>query len=169
MQLKLQRLEQQHALEKERTRIARDMHDEIGARLTQISFLGSLAKRRLNNPSEAEKQIDTISQTARELVSVLDEIVWTVDPRKDTLDNLATFLCRYASSFFQDSPVICEFDLPEEMPNCRLETDVRHNIFLAVKEALNNVLKHSGAERVVLQMRLNKRRLEIIISDNGKG
>ncbi|MDB6028834.1 MAG: putative two-component system sensor kinase [Verrucomicrobiales bacterium] len=169
MERKLVLLEQQHALEKERTRIARDMHDEIGARLTQISLLGGLAKRHVNNPSEVQKHIETIGQTARDVVSALDQIVWTMDPRKDTLENFATFLCRYASSFFQDSAIICEFDLPPDMPHCRLETDVRHNLVLAVKEALTNVLKHSGGDHVILQMRVETKRLEIIVSDNGRG
>jgi signal transduction histidine kinase len=169
MARKLERLEQQHAIEKERSRIARDMHDELGAKLTRISFQGASAKRRLADPAEAELQIEGISRTARELVSSLDEIVWAVDPENDSLDSLANYVSRYASEFFDDSSVECHLRIPGELPASRLATDVRHNVFLSVKEALNNVLKHSGATRVEVELRASGREVELIITDNGVG
>ena len=169
MQRKLERLEQQHAVEKERSRIARDMHDELGAKLTRISFQGASAKRHLANPVEVEQQIEKMSRTARELVLSLDEIVWAVDPENDSLDNLANYICRHASEFFENSSIICQFVIPSELPNRRLATDVRHNVFLAVKEALNNVLKHSEATRVEITIAADPKLFKIIISDNGCG
>jgi ligand-binding sensor domain-containing protein/signal transduction histidine kinase len=169
LQRELRRLEQQHAIEQERTRIARDMHDEIGANLTRISFLGALAKRKLDAPDEVEKQIDKMSQTAREMIGALDEIVWAVNPANDTLDHLATYLCRYAAEFFENSPIVCQFDIPAQLPHSRLSTDVRHNVFLAVKEALNNALKHSGATTLRLRISARPDACEIVISDNGRG
>jgi signal transduction histidine kinase len=169
VQRELKRLEQQHAIEQERTRIARDMHDEIGAKLTKISFLGALAKRKLAVPGEAEKQIDKMSQTAREMIGALDEIVWAVNPANDTLDHLATYLCRYAAEFFENSPVLCQFDIPPQLPHHRLSTDVRHNVFLAVKEALNNALKHAGATNLRLQISVPADVCQIVIADNGRG
>ncbi len=165
----LRRLEQQHAVEKERMRIARDMHDEIGANLTRISFLGALAKRKLDAPEEAGKQIDKMSQTAREMIGALDEIVWAVNPANDTLDHLATYLCRYAAEFFENSPIVCQFDIPAQLPHHRLSTDVRHNVFLAVKEALNNALKHANATSLRLQISAQAEVCEIVVWDNGRG
>ncbi|MEO7299682.1 MAG: two-component regulator propeller domain-containing protein [Verrucomicrobiota bacterium] len=169
LQRKLERLEQQHAIEKERSRIARDMHDELGAKLTRISFQGASAQRRLTNPVEVGQQIEKMSQTARELVLSLDEIVWAVDPENDSLENLANYICRHASEFFENSPVACEFVIPAKLPDCRLATDVRHNVFLAVKEVLNNVLKHSGAVRVKITISAEVKIFKIIIADNGRG
>jgi signal transduction histidine kinase len=169
MQRKLERLEQQNAIEKERSRIARDMHDELGAKLTRISFQGATASRRLSNPAEAEQHIKQMSKTARELVLSLDQIVWAVDPENDSLENLANYICRYASEFLENSPMRCEFAIPTKLPNCRLSTEVRHNIFLAVKEALNNALKHSGATCVVLSISVRDREFEISVADDGCG
>jgi ligand-binding sensor domain-containing protein/signal transduction histidine kinase len=169
MERKLGRLKQQNAIERERTRIARDMHDEIGSKITRITFLGALAKRKLPIPGEAEKEIDKISQTARTVVSALDEIVWAVDPANDTLENLAAYISRYAAEFFENTPVQCQFEIPAKLPAHRVATDVRHNLFLAEKEALNNVLKHSGATQVGIQISVEQNLFEMLIWDNGHG
>ncbi len=169
MQLKLERLEHQHAVEKERARIARDMHDELGAKLTRISFQGATALRSLEDRSEAERQVGSMAETARELVASLDEIVWAVDPGNDSLENLANYICRYASELCADGPLTCDFIIPAKLPDCRLATDVRHNIFLAVKEALNNALKHSGGTQVQINLSVTADEFEVLIADNGRG
>jgi signal transduction histidine kinase len=166
---RLHQMQQRHAIELERTRIARDMHDELGAKLTRISFQGAMARRRLHDNSEAAGHIEKMAQTARDMVFSLDEIVWAVDPKNDNLDDLATYVCRYAGGFFEDSPIRCKFVIPASLPHCRLSTDVRHNIFLAVKEALTNVLKHSEASRAEIQITTGPDTFEIRISDDGKG
>ncbi len=169
MQRKLERVRQQHAIEQERTRIARDMHDEIGAKLTKISFLSELAKRDLPDPPEAEKQIDQVSDTARELIRALDEIVWAVNPKNDTVENLANYLCRYAGDYFQNTDLQCQFDIPTQVPDCGLSADARHNLFLAAKEAMHNALRHSGATEVRVRIGIQPDRLEVFVSDNGRG
>jgi signal transduction histidine kinase len=169
MQRKLERLERQNAVEKERTRIARDIHDELGAKLTRISFLGTTARRRLANPAETDQQIAKMSEAARELILSLDQIVWAVDPENDSLENLANYVCRYASEFAADSPVQCKLKIPWKLPHYNLSTEVRHNVFLAVKEILNNALKHSGASEIVLAISTRANEFEITISDNGRG
>ncbi|HEY4414203.1 MAG TPA: two-component regulator propeller domain-containing protein, partial [Verrucomicrobiae bacterium] len=112
MHRRMEILERQNAVEKERTRIARDMHDELGAKLTSISFQGAMARRRLDNPVEAEQQIGKMSEMARELILSLDQIVWAVDPKNDTLESLAAYLCRHTSEFLENSPLQCEFQIP---------------------------------------------------------
>lgn len=169
MERKLGLLRQQNAIERERTRIARDMHDEIGSKITRITFLGALAKRKLPVPGEAEKEIDKISQTARMVVSALDEIVWAVDPANDTLENLAAYISRYAAEFFENTPVQCQFEIPAKLPAHGVATDVRHNLFLAEKEALNNILKHSGATQARIQISVEQNLFEMVIWDNGHG
>jgi ligand-binding sensor domain-containing protein/anti-sigma regulatory factor (Ser/Thr protein kinase) len=168
MQRKLERLEQQHALEKERTRIARDIHDELGAKLTRISFQGDTARRGAN-PPETDRHIARMSETARELITSLDQIVWAVDPENDSLENTANYLCRYVSDFSADSPITCKFKIPRQLPDCRLSTDVRHNVFLAVKEAVSNAFKHSGATQIVLSISIRENEFEISLTDNGRG
>ncbi len=169
MQRKLERLQQQNAIEQERARIARDMHDELGAKLTRISYEGAIASRKLSNPAEAAQKIGRMSATARELVLSLDQIVWAVNPENDSLENLANYICRYASGFFSETPIRCEFAIPTELPPHRLSTEVRHNVFLAVKEILNNAAKHSGASQVVLAIEAGPKELQIRVSDDGRG
>jgi signal transduction histidine kinase len=169
MQRKLERLEQQNAIEKERARIARDMHDELGAKLTRISFQGDTARRCSSNSPETVQHITKMSETARELILSLDQIVWAVDPENDSLENLTNYVCRYASEFAADSPVQCKFKIPWKLPHCHLSTDVRHNVFLSVKEALNNAVKHSAATEIVLTISARPDEFEICIADNGQG
>ncbi|HZV35205.1 MAG TPA: two-component regulator propeller domain-containing protein, partial [Verrucomicrobiae bacterium] len=169
MEKELRRLEKQHAIEQERTRIARDMHDEVGARLTQISFLGAMVKRRLLLPPDAGVEIEKMSQTARDVIRAMDEIVWAVNPAYDTLEHLATYLCRNATELFENSPIVCQLKIPDDLPSCRLGTGVRHNILLAAKEAMNNVVKHSGATNVLVEISVKGEKLELAVSDNGRG
>lgn len=208
MQRKLVRLEQQHAIEKERGRIAKDMHDQIGAGLTQIGLLGELARRAQEKtessrsraddapvnppPAAANSQLSTLNSicdTARELAQTLDEIVWMVNPRNDTLNKLAVYLAAYAEEFFQATPVRCRLDIPPRLPAIPLPAEVRHNLFMTVKEALNNIAKHSRATEARLRLNLvdgsgpgaadqtfnrpfstsHPRWLELAIEDNGVG
>ena len=169
LQRQVERLEQQHAIERERARIARDMHDELGAKLTHISFQGASALRSLAEPAAAQQHIGNMAKTARALVGSLDEIVWAVDPENDSLENLANYICRYAGEFFENSPVACEFSIPADLPERRLAADVRHNVFLAVKEALNNVLKHSSATHAHIRLTVGPREFDILIADDGQG
>jgi ligand-binding sensor domain-containing protein/signal transduction histidine kinase len=169
LQRRLERLEYQHAIERERARIARDMHDELGARLTRISFQGATALRSLDDRAEAERQVGSMAETARDLVASLDEIVWAVDPGNDSLENLANYISRYASELCADGPLSCDLVIPAKLPDHKLPTDVRHNIFLAVKESLNNALKHSGGTQVQISVQAGDDELEVVIADNGQG
>jgi signal transduction histidine kinase len=169
MQRRLERLEYQHAIERERARIARDMHDELGAKLTRISFQGATALRSLDDRAEAERQVGSMAETARDLVASLDEIVWAVDPGNDSLENLANYIARYASELCADGPLSCDLIIPAKLPDYKLPTDARHNIFLAVKESLNNALKHSGGTQVQVSLQAGDEEVEVIIADNGRG
>ena len=156
-------------MERERTRIARDMHDEIGSKLTRISFLSELVKETPREAPESEQQITSIAQASRELLATLDELVWAVNPRNDSLEQLAVYFWHYANEYFKMTPVECRLEMAPELPQYLLSSEVRHNLFLAFVEALNNVLKHADASRVEIKMRYQTDIFEITIVDNGRG
>jgi ligand-binding sensor domain-containing protein/signal transduction histidine kinase len=165
----LVRLEQQQSLERERMRIARDMHDEMGSKLTKISFLSEHARMDVKSAGPYAEKIEAIAQTSRDLLKTMDEIVWVVNPRNDTLENLTTYLSGYAVEYFQNTRVECELRLPGEIPHYPLSSDTRHNLFLTFEEALNNVLKHSAATKVKVEMTVNTLEFELKVVDNGRG
>ena len=165
----LARLEQQQLLERERMRIARDMHDEMGSKLTKISFLSEHAQVAVDSASPLGNKLESIAQASRELLKTMDEIVWVVNPRNDTLENLATYLSHYAVEYFQNTNVECELRLPPEIPQHALSSETRHNLFLTFEEALNNVLKHAAASRAKVEMSINALEFELRVTDNGKG
>jgi len=169
LRVTLARLEQQQSLERERMRIARDMHDEIGSKLTKISFLSERIQVDEKNGQPLTQKIDSIAETSRELLKTMDEIVWVVNPRNDTLENLTTYLTHYAVEYFQNTPIECELKLPQEIPHYPLSSETRHNLFLTFEEALNNVLKHSGATKVKVEMIVSAGEFELKVIDNGKG
>ena len=169
LRVRLARLEQQQSLERERMRIARDMHDEMGSKLTKISFLSERAAVDAKSGRPLAEKIDSIAQTSRELLKTMDEIVWVVNPRNDTLENLASYLSHHAMEYFQNTAVECELRLPEDVPHYPLSSEMRHNLFLAFEEALNNVLKHSGATKLKVEMNASTHEFELKVIDNGKG
>ena len=162
-------LEQQHQIEKERTRIARDIHDDLGASLTQIALLSELGQKEQSNLAAVTQHFQRISGTARELVQGMDQIVWAVNPKNDTLDNLANYICHFAENFFQLTPVRCRLDVPANLPACALSAELRHNIFLVVKEALHNVVRHAEATEVWIRLLVQGEIFTVLIEDNGKG
>lgn len=169
LRVTLARLEQQQSLERERMRIARDMHDEIGSKLTKISFLSEHAQVDVKSGEPLARKIDSIAETSRELLKTMDEIVWVVNPRNDTLENLTNYLAHYAVEYFQNTAIECELRLPQETPHYPLSSEMRHNLFLAFEEALNNVLKHSTAKKVKVEMTAPGTEFELKVSDDGKG
>jgi signal transduction histidine kinase len=169
LRLRLARLEQQQSLERERMRIARDMHDEMGSKLTKISFLSEHIQLGAEPPGPLAGKIQSIAQASRELLQTMDEIVWVVNPHNDTLENLVTYLSHYTVEYFQNTSVECEMPLPQDLPHYPLSSEARHNLFLTFQEALNNVLKHSGASKVKVEMAVSPIECEFKIADDGNG
>lgn len=171
---KLEQLERQRALERERARIARDIHDELGASLTRISMLSQSVRHEVRGLSpagltQAAADADQIHGTARELTRAMDEIVWAVNPRHDTLDSLAVYLGRFAQHFLSGAGIRCRLNLPVQLPPMALTAEVRHNVFLAFKEALHNVVKHAHATEVSVSLELRPPGFELRVADNGCG
>jgi ligand-binding sensor domain-containing protein/signal transduction histidine kinase len=166
---RLARLEQQQTLERERMRIARDMHDEIGSKLTKISFLSEHLQMDMESGGQIGDKVQSISRTSQDLLKTMDEIVWVVNPRNDTLENLTAYLSHYAVEYFQNTNIECDLRLSPEIPHYPLSSEARHNLFLTFEEILNNVLKHSGAARVRVDMVVHDHQFEIKVTDDGKG
>ncbi len=169
MRAKLERVERQQAIERERTRIAKDIHDHLGANLTRISLLSQSVHGDLNNPEQAGVQLDRIYDTSRELTRSMDEIVWAVNPKHDTLDSLANYLGNFAQEYLTSINIRCRLDVPLQLPHWPITAELRHNVFLAFKEALHNIVKHSGASRVSVSLTPDAAGFKVIIEDNGKG
>ena len=160
---------QQEALERERARIARDLHDQLGANLTQVSLLGEMAESDKDHPAEVEAHARQISHTALETTRALDEIVWTVNPSNDTLDGLINYVCKYAQEYLALAGLRYRLEVPPQLPNTPISPELRHNVFLAAKECVNNVVKHAHATSAWLRLRLEPDRFVLEIEDNGRG
>jgi signal transduction histidine kinase/ligand-binding sensor domain-containing protein len=168
-QRKLQRQQQAHMVELERARIARDFHDDIGSRLSHVIVLSELVRGEASRPKEVESYAGMISNAARNAVRELGTIIWAANPRNDTLDGLVQYITQYSYDFFQASPISCHLDLPPDVPPVPLTAEVRHNLFMVVKEALHNILKHSRASEARLSLKVGDGVLELRVEDNGCG
>ncbi|MBN2369347.1 MAG: ATP-binding protein [Vicinamibacteria bacterium] len=163
----LDRIERQRAIERDRARIAKDIHDDLGAGLTQITLLSELA--RSEPPHEADACLGQISDTARDLTRAMDEIVWAVNPQKDTLDSLMSYVVRLAQEHLTVAGIQCRLDVPARLPSLPLVSEARYNLFLAVKEALHNVIKHARASEVWLRLLMEPGSFTLVIEDDGQG
>lgn len=166
---RMEQLERQRAIEKERNRIAKDIHDDLGASLTRITLLSQSGRADHDDPQQAAADLDQIYKTARELTRAMDEIVWAVSPQHDTLDSLVAYLGKFAQDFLSVAGIRCRLDVPIELPAWPLTAEVRHNLFLSLKEVLNNVLKHASATEVRVSLNLTEKGFWLLVDDNGKG
>jgi two-component sensor histidine kinase len=159
----------QRFLQVERARIARDIHDDLGAQLTQLLLLGEVAQREQPEGAAARAQFNQICARARELSHAMDEVVWVVNSRRDTLRDFVNYVCKYARIYLDPTPIRCRLDVEPEIPPDAFDLPVRRNLFLAVKEALNNAAKHSGAGELFLRICRKNQKLVVAVEDNGKG
>jgi signal transduction histidine kinase/ligand-binding sensor domain-containing protein len=169
MRRKLERLARDHELERERARIAQDIHDDLGASLTRIVMLSESAAGDWQQPHEAIASLNQIQTTTRELTRAMDEIVWAVNPRHDTLDSLTDYISRFAQDFLGTAQIRCRLAMPLQMPECSVRSEVRHNLFLAFKETLHNAVKHSGANEVRISFQFVPGGFSLVVADNGSG
>lgn len=164
---RLRRLEQEHALEKERMRIARDLHDDLGSALTEM---GMLAERLRSTPTDSlERRLSDFAWRTRRLATDLSGIVWALSPRNSTLDRLADFLRRYTQRLFQGTAITCMTTVAEGIPAAEMSPEKQHHLIAATKEALNNVIRHSEANELKLDVGYDGGRLAVTITDNGRG
>jgi signal transduction histidine kinase len=164
-----QAVEQRRLLEQERARIAQDLHDELGAGLTQISLMGSMAARAGMSSEYARDKAAGVAAKARELVAALDEIVWALNPRHDTAGAVRGYLCDHAEEFLRAAGIGCRLETSASVPELTLNASQRHELFLAFKEVLTNIVKHSGATEVRVGFEATEAELVVRVEDNGKG
>jgi signal transduction histidine kinase/ligand-binding sensor domain-containing protein len=169
LRLKLKILEQQAALEKERARIAKDIHDDLGGSLTQTAVLLDLALQDRSAPDKVGAHVNQAAATLRRVVESVDEIVWAANPRNDTLADLVDYICLFAVQFLEAASIRCRIDSPPSLPDVPLSPEARHNLFLVAKEALNNVVRHARAREVRLRVTVTGNSLRLDISDDGRG
>ena len=156
-------------LQQERARIARDIHDDIGARMTQLVLHGEVAQGGLRDGSETQLHLVQICEEARGLLSTMDEILWAVNPRRDTLRDFAAYVCNYAQEFLKPTQIQCLFELDPEMSAADFNLPLRRSLLMAIKETLNNAVKHSAATELHLKIQWQAQRLIVVVQDNGKG
>jgi signal transduction histidine kinase/ligand-binding sensor domain-containing protein len=169
IQRRLERLEREHAVERERTRIARDLHDDLGASLTQIAMLSHFARSPGAPPEQARDDMDKVGVMARDLTRSLAEIVWAVNPRNDNIDSFVSYATQLAEDSLRAAGIRCLLDTDPEFPEIELNTELRHHLLMIVKEAIHNAIKHSGAETVWLRAHLSDGILRLAIEDDGRG
>jgi len=128
-----------------------------------------MAESDKNIPAEVEEHAQQITQTARETTKALDEIVWAINPSNDTLEGLVNYSGKYAQEYFALAGLRYRVDIPNQLPDVILAPDVRHNVFLAFKESVNNVVKHAQATEVHIHLRLDQSSFAFEIEDNGRG
>lgn len=168
-QRELSKLHQQHALETERARIARDIHDDLGSTLTHISMLSQPVTPDSTSFSDLADNMMRINRAAREMTQAMDEIVWAINPKNDCLDHLVTYLDAYAQAFLASAGIDFRSDYPEQIPEQVLSAQSRHSLFLAFKEALTNAARHAACHTVRVVLSVTDDQLTLSISDDGKG
>ena len=166
---KVERLERQQAVERERIRIARDIHDDLGANLTCITMLSESARTDLNDLWQVAGHLDQIYNTACELTRAMGEVVWAINPRHDTLDSVAAYLEEFGQNMLRTAGIRCKMNMPSQLPARVVTAEVRHNLFLAFKEALHNAIKHAGASEVRICLTVEPAAFTLVVEDNGKG
>lgn len=163
---RVQEKESATALARERERIARDMHDDIGARLTQIALLSDLSREQ---ESDETGPRHTLSSLARETVQTLDAIVWAAEPSKDTIEELVTYLGNFAQDYLAPTGLRLRIVCPRKLPDGPVPPQTRHHIYLVIKEALANTIRHARASEVFLEMSVTNGVIAVKIGDNGQG
>jgi hypothetical protein len=156
-------------LQQERGRIAREIHDDIGARMTQLVLHGELARGELAEDSEGSRQLVHLCEEARGLLSTMDEILWAVNPRRDTLRDFTAYVCNYAQAFLKPTPIQLFFEVDSEMETAAFDLPLRRSLLMAIKEALNNAVKYAAATELRLKIKWHDQWLLVTVQDNGRG
>lgn len=168
-QRRMLELRREQALQLERTRIARDMHDRIGAGLTSLAMVSDLAQAEGDFPPAANEEFNRIFHLARELTGSLDEIVWAVNPANDTLNDLVAYLVGMVTEYLEALPTRLCLDVPGELPSMNISSRERHELCLTVKEALANAIKHARASQITFKVRWLEGELRVAVADDGQG
>ncbi len=167
--VKTRELEKQHALNMERIRISKDVHDDIGSGLSKISLLSEIANKKIRENQPHGKDISNITAISKELVDNMRDLIWVLNPENTTLDNLVSRIREYCADYIDGVNIAAIFNFPELVPAINISREVQRNIFSTIKEAVNNCVKHSGATGIKVDVSIHNSTLSIAITDNGAG
>ncbi len=162
-------LKRQHELEEERARIARDLHDDLGTSLTRVSVMAEDGTNKQEDMEALRNRLAAIRAVAHEMTLSMDETVWAINPRNDSLDGIVNYLIDYAEEFLAPTGLKLRLDMPLQLPAWFLPSALRHDLFLAFKETLNNIVKHAAAREVQVTLRVESRQFRLIVQDDGRG
>jgi signal transduction histidine kinase len=169
MQIKMAQLKEITAIDEERRRISHDLHDDIGSHLTQIALVSDMAKSKLDDKDAICADLDSIYDEAKSLVRKLDETIWAIRPENDKMEDLVDYICNQSQQFLQAVDIRCRLHLPDDFPDIDMNAQRRHDIYLCVKEAVHNIIKHSGGTQAYLNFEYVAGWLTIMVQDNGGG
>jgi hypothetical protein len=156
-----------HLVQAERDRIARDIHDDLGSNLTQLLLTGELAQ--IKSSPAPGAPLPQMCDSTRDILATIDDVVWILNSQHDNLEDFVIYVCKYAQHFLESSPIRCRLDVPQDLPTKDLSQFTRRNLFLAIKEAINNAAKHSQATELTVHIELSGSRLHVVVADNGRG
>jgi signal transduction histidine kinase len=156
-------------LQRERARIAMDIHDDIGSRITQLVLTGEDVQEALPEDSTVRMQLGKIWDDARKVLSSIDEILWALNPRLDTLRDFADYICDYTQKYLAPSGIECVFEVDSQMKLAAADMPLRRSLLMAIKETLNNTVKYSGATELQLKIERQHQHLVVVVRDNGRG
>jgi len=162
-------LEKKQAVEKERNRISRDMHDDLGSGLTMIAILSEVVKKQLADPEKAKESLEKIAVSSRYLVDNLQDIIWVLNPQNDNLESLSSYIREYGLKYFEPMDVQIEFNFPEQFSNLHLGEEQRRNMFLTVKESFNNIAKYAWCNKVTVTIQESASEIRLCVEDDGNG
>jgi signal transduction histidine kinase len=145
------------------------MHDGLGSGLTKIAIMSEVVKKQIYEPEKAKQQLENIAESSRELVDSLQDIIWVLNPKNDTIESLTAYIREYALKFFEPFGIETVFNYPEEFPDSRLSEETRRNIFLTVKETFTNICKHAWCNNVLICFEHRDSMVILTIKDDGKG
>jgi signal transduction histidine kinase len=168
--MKLKRKQEiQAVIDIERTRIGRDLHDEIGGELTRIALLSELIQKKVNNVEDLKEDVHTIAISARKLVQAMSDIIWSLNPQNETLESLLAYIREQSQQYFEPFNIAFTISFPNEVPLIILTNAERRNLYLVTKELLHNAMQHSKAKKISLSLEISQTELCFSISDNGEG
>jgi len=162
-------LNRQLMLEQERNRIAKDIHDDVGASLTRITIMSDLANNKDSDPTAVRQWIQSIGETCREVTQDMTQIIWALSPKSNTFEGLLAYLRRYTLEYLEPANINCGFHFPKSVKDAQLRPEARRNVYLCIREALHNIVKHSKAKKVMITVENDHNWFTVIVKDDGYG